>query len=526
MDELKPSKIICKDCGYESNVISDVCIKCGGKLVKVCGNCGTENSVEKIYCDSCGSLLALTPHKKIDKEIKNEKEGKVEKSNINIEFEPITETMLKKEDSYRKKKEEKDFKSNDKKEISVIEEKRKIEEYVLEKEKKEVEQKKDSTENNFKKKNNFFIYLGILSIIFLIFLLYFFVFKKSISKYNLIITAKTYLTYLKDSNYEKAYYYLSNNSKSLISIDDYVKTLKEHYSNLGEWDFKDLSIYYYSENQSIIKYRLFEKGKWRDDYINFIKEYGVWRRPYVWDLFQRIDKAFADKDFSKALYYSQQLYLIDPIDPRSYGYLCWSEYMMMFFDKSVESCKKVIEVSNLHPIKYYNDEDIFWYKFNYADSLRMLNKDDEALDYFTILENYDGVPLSNKCGVYTARSDIFIHKNEYEKALSDLNIALSICKDNSLINDITKRISMLKGDECNLAINFLKKYKYNNERFDDYVNKITPNVIYSCRHLNGPIYEVKVLLKKKSKLLGNYICNIDLWNRTASVKEVYREEEI
>jgi tetratricopeptide (TPR) repeat protein len=531
MGDIKPSKIVCKNCGYESNVISDVCIKCGGKLVKVCGNCGWENSVEKMYCDNCGSLLALTPHKKIYQDEEDEKKEDVKKSNINIEFESITETILKKDESYRKKKEENEksvVKEEKKEASSVIEEKKKIEEYISKKKNENTEVKDDKKESNLsdKKKTKLNLYIIGFFVIVFIFLLYFFVLKNSISKYKLLFTAKSYLTYLRDGDYEKAYSYLSNNSKSLISLDDYIKTSKDYYSNVGKWDFKDVSICYYSENQSIIKYRLFEKGEWKDDYINFIKEYGLWRRPYVWNLFEKIDYSFSNKDFSKALYYSQLLYLIDPLDPRSSGYLCWSEYMNMLFDKSVDSCKRVIKISSLYPVKYYNNEDLFWYKFNYADSLRFLNRDDEALKNFNELAEYNEVSLASKCGVYSARSDIFIHKKDYEKALADLNIALSICRDVSVVNDVNKRISMLKGLDCQGAIDFLKNYKYKNLKFNDFVNQIDPNPNYFCKHIEGPVYEVRVILKKKKKIVSEYSSNIDLWNKTINIEEVKSEKEI
>jgi tetratricopeptide (TPR) repeat protein len=520
MDEIKPSKIVCKECGYESNVISDVCIKCGGKLIKICGNCESENSVEKMYCDSCGLLLALTPHKKLDLG-KKENSIYISKSISTLEFEPITETMSKRDESYRKKKNE--GKKDDNKSLSIVE-KNKIEEYVKSQEI-SIENLKTQRTLPAKDDKRYIPYIIFICVVIVVFLSYFLIVRKGISRYTLVSTAKNYLEALRDGDYEKAYSYLSNNSKSLVSIDDYKNTSRNYYSKIGKWDFKDVEIYYYSPTQSIIHYKLLENGEWKDDYLNFVKEYGHWRRPYVWNLFEKIDDAFSQKDFPKALYFSQMLYLIDPIDPRSSGYLCWSEYFMRLFDKSVESCKKVIELSNLYPVKYYDNQELFWYRFNYADSLRFLGRDDEALNNFNILIDYD-MPLASKCSIFTARSDIFVNRKNYDMAIGDLNRALTVCKNEVVLKDVNKYLSILKGNECEMALNFLKSHKYNDLKFEDFINskiksykKSGIKVEYNCNHKDGADYEILVLIKQRDKVFDRYKAVLNLWYRKIDILE-------
>ncbi|MCX7647267.1 MAG: hypothetical protein N2Z60_01510 [Elusimicrobiales bacterium] len=531
MSDIKPSKIVCKSCGYEPNILSDVCIKCGGEIVKICGNCGNQNGVEKVRCDSCNTLLALTPQKKIDLE-KEKEETKPENKKIKIEFEPITETMSR-EDSERGnyKKPEVKFNSNPiSEDVKKTEkEKKAISEYVDQIPKK-LEQKEEPKECKEKSsfKNKRFLIVIVSSLVVSLLLSYFLFIRKSLSRYNLLFTANKYLSALKNRDYEKAYSYLSNNSKTIISFTDYVKTSEDYYSRVGSWDFKDLKIYYFDNNQSVVKYKIKEGNEWKDDYLNFIKEHDIWTRPYVWNLFEQIDEAFNLKDFSKALFLSQKLYLIDPLDPRSSGYLCWSEYFMRLYDKSMESCKRTIEISSIYPIKYYTDEDIFWYRFNYADSLKFLGKNEEAIKVFGELLKIPDVPSKSKCSVFLSRADAYARIKSYENSLKDLSSAVSICGEGMEKNDAEKRIAMMNGVMCEEALKFFKNYKYENARFEEFINSVLKNIklqnpkfkydiSFSCKHTIGPEYEVFAEIKKISKnpeVVKNYSGRVNLWDRT------------
>jgi hypothetical protein len=554
MSDIKPSKMRCKKCGYEPNVITDICLKCGGEIVKICGNCGYENSVEKTCCDSCGSLLALTPDKKIDihdgkstehsdKKMRNDSSRKV-----TLEFESISETVAGKEESYRrsgdKKHTDDDVKERllDKGEIAEFE-KQKIENFAKKKDDKILSENNEVkkvlplpvAESKNKKKLYIVLSAVIAVVICVTFLL---LFKNGFSKYNLTFTAKKYLTAIKDENYVKAYEFLSSNSKSLISLNDYLKTSSEYYSKAGKWDFKDLKIYYFDDVQSIITYKLKEgNGEWKDDYINFIKEHGVWTRPYVWNLFEQIDDAFGKRDFSTALFLSQKLYLIDPLDPRSAGYLCWSEYFMRLYDKSMESCKKVLELSAIHPVKYYSDVELFWNKFNYADSLRFTNRLNEALNVYNLLIADSNVSLEDKCSVFIARADTHLWLKQYDKTEEDLASASSVCKDDMSKREADNRIKIMQGLGCDDAIKLVKNYNYNGTRFEDFMDVQMKNVAekgrknklnlqFSCKYISGPDYLVRVSIyggHKKDVNLLNYKGEVNLWEKTVEMKEAEEE---
>lgn len=530
MSDLKPSKIKCKSCGYEPNIIADVCIKCGGQIVKICGNCSHENAVEKNRCDLCGQLLALTPHKKIDIDDKDKFEES-NKQNLEtkktIEFESITETISRKEESYRKKINTPQRSDNiDKKLDEVVSEKKRIEEFV--KEQKKSSEKPQEVQIKSEKKISFKLLVLLISI-FIIFVVFVYLIfgRKSYSRYELILTTKKYLSALRDNEYDKAYEFLSQNSKSIVSFSDYVKTLENYYSKVGKWDFKNIEIYYFDKNQSVIKYKLIENGVEKDDYLNFVREYGKWRRPFVYNLFEEIDDAFNKKDFPKALFLSQRLYLIDPMDPRSSGYLCWSEYLMRLYDKSVESCRRVIELSNIYPIKYYNDIELFWYTFNYADSLRFLGRIEDSIDIYNNLIRNPVASLREKCTVYVARSDSYVAMKKYESVLKDVKSAIEICEDGSIEkNEIIKRFRMLNGDMCNEAIIFAKKYRYNNTTLEEFLADeikslaiVNYHIDWGCTHQTGPIYDIKVEVYKGKKIIKTYRAGVDLWEKVLELRE-------
>ncbi|MEF3279362.1 MAG: zinc ribbon domain-containing protein [Elusimicrobiota bacterium] len=544
MDNINPSKIICKKCGYEPNIITDVCIKCGGEIVKICGKCGHENSVEKSRCDNCGELLALTPQKKIDSSNRKDDIPPKEEKKIKLEFEPINESVWKKDDSYRKENEKQKINAEEQKEVEskikkTEDEKKKIEDYIKnssfdEKNAQPITSTLQVKKDNYKKRIFIIIFSSLVVSIIASYLLFV---RKSISRYELLYTAKKYLNALKERNYEKAYNYLSNNSKTIVSFTDYLKASESYYSKIGSWEFKDLKIYYFEENQSVIVYKLKEgDGQWRDDYLNFVKEHGVWTRPYVWNLFRDIDEAFSQRDFSKSLFLSQKLYLIDPLDPRSSGYLCWSEYFMRLYDKAIDSCRRVVELSAIYPIKYYNEEELFWYRFNYADSLRFTDRIEESIKIYDLLISNPDVPIKNKCSVFLARADGYVATKKYNSAMNDLASAISICEDGIEKKEAEKRISMLKGESCSDAIKYLKNYKIDGVNINDFidselkktfdVSKLKYETEYVCNYLNGPSYKVEIRVKKSGKKrfdILRYEGIVNLWERTINIKQLKEE---
>lgn len=538
MSELKPSKLVCKVCGYEPNIITDVCLKCGGEVVKICGKCGAENLVEAARCKNCGSLLALSPHKKIDLEDEkpkdSDKKQNEQKEDIQqhqkavlggLEFESVLDAVSKKDISWRKKESMKERQqmqhtSNDVGDIEKVKHEIKVIESLAKNTMKSEEVKQQKIE----KKKDVGVYILVSSVFLLVFALVFvFFIRPSYSRYNLMFTAKKYLSSLKDEDWEGAYSLLTQNSKANISLSDYAKSLSDYYSKIGKWDFKDIEVYKLTKNEGIIKYKLIENGIERDDYLNFVKEYGRWRRPFVYSLFDEIEDALAKKDMSRALFLAQKLYLIDPMDPRSSGYLCWCEYFMYLFDKSVESCKRVVELSKTYPIKYYSDEEIFWYTFNYADSLKYIGKIEESIDIYSSLLTKPDISEKGKCSILITRSDAFVLLKRYEYAKNDISKALEVC-DGIEKKEAVRRLDMLEGNMCPDAVLFAKKYRYKEDRsiediIDEEVKNVEGSLLYSCQYVKGPIYSVSAVIKKGKRIVKSFSFEVDLWEKTLKVME-------
>lgn len=529
---MKPTIIRCSKCGYESNIISDICIKCGSKLEKICGNCGFANDVAKNYCDQCGKLLAL----KINEETQEEK------TNLsgNLEFENFHEAMESKDISYRKKISAQDEILREKTE-GVLKEKeylRKLEEeQKLKKEEEELKRLALEKKENFwnKKKN----YVVIFLIVFIILLGSYIIFVPNIPKLTLLMTAKKYLSALRDKDYKSAYELLSNNSKLSISFTDYLKRNEEYYSKIPNWEFKDISIYRIDKNGAIIKYWLKENNEWKQDYISFILEHGKWRRPYIWNLFAPIDEAISKGDYPQALFLSQRLYLIDPVDPRTSGYLCSAEYLMGLYDKAIESCKRTIDSLSFYPVGF-TQEEIFWFMFYYADSLRFQANFDKAIETYNELFKFNDISIKNKCPLLMARADAYIRKNLIDNAKDDIEQALDVCVSGINKEETLKRWRYLNGKAIDEAISFAKKFKESKQKpsladlvkleIDETLKKEKKKIlsiedVWTASYLDGSTYEVVIKEVKKFKNgkkieEEKYKVKVNLWTYEAKLEKL------
>jgi len=525
---MKPTIIRCNKCGYESNIISDTCIKCGSKLEKICGSCGFANAVEKNYCDQCGKLLTL----RIIEENNQKENIEIKKENVigNLEFENFIEAIDRKDISYRNK-------------LSTTNEfdKKKAEETLKEKEnlKKYQEQLKNKNEEeakklaNFNRPKSFFeknrIYFFLIFFISILFIISYIFLIPNIPKITLIVTAKKYLSALKEKDYKTAYELLSNNSKLSCSFTDYLKNNESYYSKIKKWEFKDLKIHSMTKNGAVIKYLLSEEpNKWKEDYISFIIEGGKWRRPYIWNLFSPIDEAISKGDYPQALFLAQKLYLIDPVDPRTSGYLCTCEYLIGLYDKAIESCKRTLDSLSSYPVGF-TDEEIFWYTFYYADSLRFQAKFDEALKIYEELSQFKELSMKNKCPLLIARSDAYVRKGDYKKAREDMSSAINTCLSKINQEEALKRWKYINGQATDEAIKMAKKfYNYKNlDKKEEFELKKSIKILkdnWIAENIDGPEYEVilrkeKIFKNGKKETKDLYKFKVNLWTGDIKIEE-------
>lgn len=494
--------IRCTKCGFKSNILTDTCPKCGAPLEKICGNCEFANSVAKNYCDQCGTHLTLTPHPE------------------SIKSPPSDKTM---------------------REIITPEYFQRM----------QAEHKPDKPAEIFKFqlkfKKKLIILINSALAILLVIMLYFLI-SPHIPKYHLLFNVKRYLNELSSGKYEKAYEMLSTNSKSSINLEEYIKFNKEYYSNAPSWEFRKPKIFLLEKNAALIKYELKEgTSPWKEDYISFVKEHGKWVRPYVFNLFEPIEQAIEKQDYAHALFLAQKVNLMDPIDPRTWGYLCWTEYIIGLYDKAVDSCKKAIDSSRLYPVGFTN-ETLFWFQFHMADSLKECEKFQDSIKKYDILLTYRELQPEHMCQILLNRSDALVKINDYVKAVDDVLKAQDVCPD-EFQDRVSLLMKYLNGDAKTESIEFAQKFRLSqnmpaiievrklqleelSKKLGPKNKKYLPKDFWMAVHLTGPEY--RVILKEeridphhKTKIVRNvYSIRVNLWTRKVFIENHKNEDDI
>ncbi|MHB0995588.1 MAG: double zinc ribbon domain-containing protein [Elusimicrobiales bacterium] len=553
----KPSVIKCPKCGYQPNIISDTCLQCGAKLEKACGECGFANAVEKNYCDQCGALLALQPPHKAD--LPPPPPAQEEKGGFTLEMESIQDTVNERATSFRRRPSDKPApppapapapapaQEQPKPQAAQPPAGRPPAAKVPLSARASSPFSPDSsrllrdsspkTQPSAARRMAGPAFTALLVGI-LLTILYMIV-APSIPRLRLLMTAKSYLTDISQGKFEKAYELLSTNSKANITQENYVKNSREYYAKAPAWQFKDVQIYKIGKEAAMVVYQLKEgDGEWKQDYISFINEHGRWTRPYIWILFHPIDEALNRQDFPQALFLAQKLYLTDPVDPRSSGYLCAAEYFMGLYEKSMESCKRTIDSAEVYPVGY-SSEELFWYSSYYADSLRYLQRDRVALSEYEKLMKWPGLTSKEQCPLFLNRADSYVNLKDYERALQDIMKAEVLCSDNQR-GDAKKRLLYLSGGAGKEAVEFAQKSRFQPnmppiaetrrrqiEALKARVKnpKLLPKDQWLGVHVAGPEYRVFLRQEQfnpqtgRSEAQNVYVFLINLWSGKAKVEK-------
>jgi len=539
----KSSVIKCQKCGYVSNIISDTCVKCGSKLEKVCGECGFGNAVEKNYCDQCGGLLALRVRApgsqrrsrpgpavsgpkaswrtfdltskgvpapnvpgdpvKPPSPPKLEEKAAVkppEKPGSRLEIEPILDAMAARYASFRSR----GPKPPQKPPIQTA----------------------GPAEESSPARTPIFVhrseagdqppkrgYRAVYSVLMraglaagLIFIGYRAA-VPHIPRLALKEAARGYLGDLAAGRYERVYERLSVNSKAACSIEEYAAYNRRYYSGRPAWEFAGVEIAAMRPEAAVIKYRLHEgSAPWRADYITFLRENDKWTHPYTRIFFEPIKSALAGRDYAQALFLAQKLYLTDPMDPRTSGYLCLSEFYMGLYDKSAESCGRAVGSAKTYPAGVSRDE-LFQYGLYYADSLRLTGKPAAALTEYEGLSASDDLSMKERCPLHMNRADAYVRLGKYEPALNDMLKADSVCFGEADRAEIARRLRFMNGEALAEAVVFAKSSRsradkpsfgeIRRETLEKFAaspgpggvkNIVTDN--WSAEHLAGPEYRV------------------------------------
>ena len=508
----KRSVIKCSKCGYESNILADTCIKCEGKLDKICGECGFKNSPFKNFCDQCGNAFAITSP---PEELATHKPEKPIEKKTDLEIQSISDTMSDETASNTGRIKKSPDKAPAKKHPSAPHP------YI------------PGRRVPVKKKNsllNIFIITGLSAA--LLFVLYLTI-TPHIPKIKLLIKTKKYLTQLSKGNYKEAYKMLSSNSQSSCNMETYIQNTENYYSKRPKWRFKEIKALKINKKTALIKYKLKEgKDEWKDDYISFVKEGDTWARPYIWNIFKPIDNAFAISDFSTALYLAQKLNLIDPLDPRTWGYLCSAEYNLGLYDKAVNSCKKTLEISEIYPVGF-NKTTKAWFYFQLANSLKFTKNYNPAFKIYRNLLSDKTSSKLEQCQILLNRSDAYAEVKKYNDALKDILAAQTICPAN-FQNDLKTFFGHLTGTSKEEAVSFAQKSRFKTDmptiaelrkmeiadtakRLGRKNRRFLPKDTWSAIHIIGPEYrvflrEVRINPLTKMKETKNLrIFKVNLW---------------
>ena len=533
----KISVIRCPKCGYEPNVLTDICLKCRSKLEKLCGTCGFSNAVEKNYCDKCGALLALKPAPPRAPETAKSaeaakpffpqppKDSAPQQSETpakpRLEMQPIQDTMNDRAASFHSKTAE-----------------------LAAKGPLPSAQYPKTTPAGIKPRLSFKKYepaLFGLTVVVAALLAAYLLAEPLLPGFLLKRAAANYLDKLSTGRYREAYDLLSTNSKSVCSLEDYIKHSADYYSKFPRWQFKDITIFSMGKNGAMIKYRLKEgNNPWQDDYISFISENGKWTRPYIWTLFEPIDSALEHQDYPQALFLAQKLYITDPIDPRTAGYLCTSEFFMGLYNESAESCRSALKGSETYPVGF-SPEEVFWYRFYYAESLRCLEKYEPAIKEYDDLLDDNRLSVKEQCPLYVGRADALVRIKNYDKALDDAMKADSVCSGEINKKETEARLRFLNGDAKQEAISFVQRSRSAPDQppllaarerdLEDLAaksgykkTKFAPRDVWIAAHITGPEY--RVILRQETTKPGVrtpeisdiMVFTVNLWTSRAKLE--------
>ncbi len=548
----KPSVIKCPKCGYQPNILSDVCLHCGTKLAKTCGECGFANHVEKNYCDQCGALLTLNPPAKAEQAGAPPPPPAAQpgKQAFKLEMESIQDTVSASDQSFRRRMEE-GAKLEKKAEAArapsgpaqpppaappkasspLMADSSRL--------RKDPAPPKPAPQTLAKRLAGPVVTV-ILGLVLLAIL--YMIAAPSLPRIRLVMTAKAYLTDISEGRYDKAYDLLSTNSKAAISLEDYVKNSKDYYSKAPAWQFRDVQVFMMDKDAAMVRYELKEgKAPWKKDYISFVREHNRWTRPYIWILFQPIQDAIDRRDYPQALFLAQKLYLTDPVDPRSSGYLCSTEFYMGIYDKAAESCRRVIDGAAIYPVGYTRDE-MYWYNLAYADSLRYLQRDLVAIQEYEKLMKWPGLTPEEQCPLFLNRADSYVAVKDYDRALQDVMSAQAVCFEEPSKSDARKRLAYLSGSAVNDAVLFAQKSRFQagmppigearRQQLEAMKAKIGPKAArllprdqWVAVHVGGPEYRVYLRQEglnprtRKPETRDIFVFLVNLWTNKGKVEK-------
>ncbi len=555
----KPAVLKCPKCGYLPNLPGETCVQCGTRLDRVCGACRAVNPYEKELCEKCGAPLTEKARQAQEPPAPEPKPQTpaAHQAPRKLEMESLQDTLNEKLQSFRRRATPAPAADTaapkppppgpaQKPAAATGAPKPGAQSgtspFIADSSRLRKDPAPPPKPNPFDRLKRASGPAVILLLTVVLLSIVYMIIAPSIPKLRLTMTAKSYLSAISEGRYEKAYELLSSNSKSAISKDDFVKNSMDYYSKAPAWQFREVQVFTMDKDAAMIRYELKEgDAEWKHDYISFVREHNRWTRPYIWILFQPIEEAIKRQDFPQALFLAQKLYLTDPIDPRSSGYLCSSEFFMGLFDKAAESCKRTIDAAQTYPVGYSSDE-LYWFNLCYADSLRYLQRERVAIQEYEKLMKWPGLTPKEQCPLFLNRADSYVALPDYNRALQDVMSAEAVCAEPASKEEAKKRLNYLSGTATAEAIAFAQKSRFQQgmppiaearrQQLEALKAKLGPaNARYLPKdrwiaaHIKGPEYRVFLRQEvlnprtRRQETQDIFIFNVNLWSGKAKAEK-------
>ena len=400
--------LICSKCGAQG-APGQNCAKCGGPLVKVCGGCGTRNSPAKNYCDRCGSAMALAPvgHPPEQREPPPPSASEPPLTAIRrMQPPPVPESFQLPEAG--RVKEHLPVPTEISRDIPALGGDDPNASMTVMK-------RKDRLKNA--------VWLLVLAIFGAFALAKLAVFMRP--EYVVPRRAAKYLNHLRNGEFASAYHMLSQEAQKHVSVDEF-STMRDS----TPWSWSDIKVIRSEPGAVVVKYTLSLAGQPpREDLLQFVKEDGLWVRPYNWTLLQKAENALERNDPDLAGLLAKAAVDVNPRDPMARAYLCEAVFYKRVPADTARECELALKLHDAYPSKL-STKSLYHIHALLGDTYKnALRRYPEALREYNTLLSFPELTAADRCRLLTARAETLTAMGRAAEAAADQQSAQLLCRE-------------------------------------------------------------------------------------------------
>lgn len=349
---------------------------------------------------------------------------------------------------------------------------------------------------------------------------------------TLIDAAGKYLFSLKEKNFGAAYALLSAGARRTCRLDDFEKLQKS-----PDWMFDEVEIAAIDKDRALVRYRLHVSEKpTEEDWLEFVREEGGWRRAYWWHLMGPIEDDLAAGDFPRARARAEAGLAIQPDEALLLSYLCEAAHGAGDFAAAERACLRTLETVQGRPPRL-DEKDLFHVRAILADAYRNTpGKLAEAARYYDILLKSPGLPDGDRCAIQLALADAMFLSGDHSKSRVAYEEAGRSCTHVEDAAYLKRNIRMLSGQAGPEAVAQAKSHRmpdpmnpanelslldWRREARKELAQRLhlpfkadSTDEDWTSEHAGGALYRVTV--RNKGTLVLS--AQTDIWNRTTEVK--------